>query len=398
MLDFIKNKTIFANKYHTHSEAVIISCYFNPHNSPYRLKAFKIFYESIKHLNHSIVECVIGDSKPQLEENKNIKRIYTKNLLWHKETLLNNIVKTIPKKYKYVFWLDADVIFTNLNWMVDSVKEFKLGHNILQPFEHCVHLNKDEVQPSFDLDAFINMSKWHKFTPNRYNKKVWRSFCANYGTSALWLDEDYNSHGHVGFAWGAKREILERVPLYDKALIGGADHIIAHAAAGQIAHKCITKAFTDNIDEVNLWSIRFHKFVNGKIGHVKGNLFHIWHGDIEKRQYLKRVQDFTSKTKEIVERDSNGLYITKKSDDVYMKKYFREREVFEDDNFATSMAIGYILDDGLVGGLIGGNMVGGIIGDALNTNEDSPISHTNPIANDFGRELNTNTDENETFS
>ena len=58
LLDWIKNNMMFADKYHTHSEAVIVSCYFNPQNSPYRLKAFNIFYESIKHLNHSIIECV----------------------------------------------------------------------------------------------------------------------------------------------------------------------------------------------------------------------------------------------------------------------------------------------------------------------------------------------------
>lgn len=64
MFDLIKNKTVFANKYHTHSEAMIVSCFFNPQNSPYRIKAFKMWYESIKHLNHSIIECVIGDAQP----------------------------------------------------------------------------------------------------------------------------------------------------------------------------------------------------------------------------------------------------------------------------------------------------------------------------------------------
>ena len=50
MFDLIKNKTVFANKYHTHSEAMIVSCFFNPQNSPYRIKAFKMWYESIKHI------------------------------------------------------------------------------------------------------------------------------------------------------------------------------------------------------------------------------------------------------------------------------------------------------------------------------------------------------------
>ena len=341
LLDWIKNNMMFADKYHTHSEAVIVSCYFNPQNSPYRLKAFNIFYESIKHLDHSIIECVIGTSKPQLEESEHITRIHTENLLWHKETLLNKVISELPKKYKYIFWVDADVIFKNNNWMVEGVKELKFA-NIIQPFSYCVHLEKDELKPAF---AIPNSN-----TPNRINKNVWRSFCANYanyvGTN-LSSSEIYNDHGHVGLAWGAKRSILEAVPLYDRALIGGADHIMAHAAAGQIPHKCITKSFYDNIDEVNAWSKKFYSVVNGEIGYVHGDLYHIWHGDTVKRQYLKRIQDFTPETKKITERDKNGLYITKRGDSSYMQNYMREREVSpidDSDDLLDAVVTGYVID------------------------------------------------------
>ncbi len=370
MIDFIKNKTVFRNKYRTHSEAIIVSCFFNPQNSPYRIKAFKIFYESIKHLNHSIIECVIGDAQPQLEESPNIKRVYTENLLWHKESLLNKMIAELPKRYKYVFWIDADVIFTNLDWLVDGVKQLKTN-NIIQPFEYCVHLDKDETEPSFSMKPLRNT-----YFPNQRNNKVWRSFCANYeNTDNIWRDENYNNHGHVGFAWAARREVLASVPLYDRALIGGADHIIAHAAAGQIAHSCITKSFTDNLDEVNEWSRDFFKVVQGKIGSVPGDLYHIWHGDIDKRQYLKRIQDFTAKTKQIVHRDENGLFVTNKGDDIYMKNYFRQREVPQDDGFLESMVLGYMTNSTLMGAAFGGNLAGAMVGDMLNDNDEPRHEH-----------------------
>jgi hypothetical protein len=367
MFDFIKNNTIYANKYRTNSEAIIISCFFNPQNSPYRLRAFNKFYDSIKHLNHRIIECVIGDAQPQLDENENITRVYTENLLWHKESLLNKVISELPIEYKYVFWVDADVIFTNLDWFVDGVKQLK-KHKIIQPFEYCVHLEKDQYEPSFDMDEIIDSS-----TPNVENKKVWRSFSSNYVENNLWKQSDYNTHGHVGFAWGARREVLIEVPLYDRALIGGADHIIAHAAAGQIPHTCITKSFTENIAEVNEWSEKFHRVVQGDIGYVEGELYHIWHGDIEKRQYLKRIQDFTPVTKTITKRDKNGLYITETGDDQYMKKYFQHREVVDDthtdDGFLTSMMVGYMTDSTLMGTAFGGNMAGAMIGDMMNSND-----------------------------
>jgi hypothetical protein len=385
MINAIRN--LFENlfgKYKPHDEAVIISCFFNPQNSPYRIKAFNEFYKSIKHLNHQIIECVIGETKEfdgriahrtpaQLPESPNIKRIYTESLLWHKEALLNKIISELPKKYKYVFWVDADVIFTNKNWLVEAVEKLKCGAEILQPFEYCVHLNKDEMKPGFNVDNYRGTVS----DPNNRHKQLWRSFSANYATTNYSGDENYDRHGHVGFAWGAKREVLEKVPLYDKALIGGADHVIAHAAAGQICHSCIKKSFTDNLDEVIAWSRLFYMQVKGRIGYVKGDLYHIWHGDIDKRQYLKRVQEFTAKTKSITFRDSNGLYVTRDRRHIeYMDNYFRNREVSGDDGFLESMALGYMFNSGLMGGALGGNYMGGMIGDMLNDSENQ--------RNDFG--------------
>ena len=382
MIQAIKN-LLFPNRYNSHEEAVIISCFFNPQNSPYRIKAFNIFYDSIKHLNHQIIECVIGENRDspygyggggimyrtpaQLPDNKNIKRVFTESLLWHKEALLNKIISELPKKYKYVFWVDADVIFTNKNWLVEAVEVLKNGDNIVQPFEYCIHLEKDELKPAFNVDNYRGTVS----DPKNRHKQLWRSFCANYATTNYSGDENYDRHGHVGFAWGAKREVLETVPLYDKALIGGADHIIAHAAAGQICHSCIKKSFTDNLDEVIVWSRLFYIQVKGRIGYVPGDLYHIWHGDIDKRDYFKRIVDFTSKAKEITFKDKNGLYVTKDRHHIeYMNNYFRNREVNGDDGFFESMALGYMFNSGLMGGALGGNYMGAMLGDMLNDSEN----------------------------
>jgi len=69
MFDFLKNTFLNRGRYKTHSEAVIVSCFYNPQNSPYRLLAFQKWYHSIKHLNYRIIECLIGpDAKSQLPD------------------------------------------------------------------------------------------------------------------------------------------------------------------------------------------------------------------------------------------------------------------------------------------------------------------------------------------
>ncbi len=243
----------------------------------------------------------------------------------------------MDEKFKYVFWVDADVTFTNKNWLVDGVKELQSGAVLIQPFEYCIHLEKDQNAPAFNPDYYRDTIS----DPIRRKENMWRSFCANFVTTNISNSINYNKHGHVGFALGACRHILELCPLYDRALIGGADHIILHAAAGHIPHECITKSFKDDLENVLAWSKKFYSEIRGRIGYVKGDLYHIWHGDISKRQYLKRIQDFTIKTKQIKEKDENGLYITNNRDDRYMQNYFMQREIVGND-FLQSVAVDYI--------------------------------------------------------
>lgn len=346
--DMFKN-FMAAGQYKTHSEAVVVSCFFNPQKSLYRLKAFNKFYKSIQNLNYRIIECAIGEDNFQLPEDPNIIRVRAETLLWHKEGLLNRVIADLPDHYKYVFWVDADVIFTNLNWLREGVEQFQNGAKILQPFEYCVHLDKNDKRPSFNVDEHKGLCD----DPVKRHKKLWRGFCANYvdkgRRNGLSASTNYDVHGHVGFAWGATREVLEQVPLYDRALVGGADHIIAHAAAGQIPHHCITKSFTDDIDEVLAWSYRFYDVVGGNIGYVPGDLYHIWHGDISRRQYLKRIKDYTKQSKTIVHKDKNGLYIADPNDK-YVKRYFQYREVRSyDADFEEEVMwledLGYLLED-----------------------------------------------------
>src|SRR5208282_2558251 len=132
-------------RYKTDSRAVIIACFFNPQNSPYRLLAFQKWYRSIKHLNHRIIECLIGENaKSQLPKSKYISQIRTTSLLWHKESILNQLISELPDNYKYVFWLDTDILFpNNHNWLVEAVEQLQ-DNNIVQPFEYCIHLNHNQ--------------------------------------------------------------------------------------------------------------------------------------------------------------------------------------------------------------------------------------------------------------
>jgi len=318
--------TVKPGFYTSHPEAVIVACFFNPQNSPYRLLAFQKFYRSIKHMNFRIIECLIGkDAKPQLPKHPSITQVHAESMAWHKETLLNMAVEQLPKEFKYVFILDADVLFTNQNWMIEAVEELQEA-TVVQPFEYCIHLSKNRLTPDFDVEAYRNLTD----DPKTRHPMMWRSFAANFATRPhLTSNKNYDVHGHVGFAWGFRREVLDECPLYEKALIGGADHIIAHAAAGQVPHDCIKKSFTDNLDEVIRWSEMFAVVADGRVDFVPGDLYHIWHGDVANRQYLQRIKDFTADSKNAVK--DKGFYRVDRKNAAYMKQYYQRREVHEID-------------------------------------------------------------------
>ncbi|WP_460975432.1 hypothetical protein [Spirosoma knui] len=340
---FIKRLPPSHAAYTGHDEAVIISCFFNPTRSAYRLKVFHQWYETIKHLNHRIIELAIGNAAYELPESPWIERLRTSTLLWHKETLLNKIIETLPDRFKYVFWIDADVLFTNKDWLVESVRQFEFGINLLQPFEYCVHLDRDETEPSYWQEG---MTIWSYL--KRRERNVWRAYSANFADKGRQIfNQLYNKRGHVGLAWGARRELLDKQPLFDRALIGGGDGIIAYASVGDIVNKSIRESFKhpEELAYIATWQTEWFRLVQGKVGYVPGNLYHLWHGDLKKRNYLKRVQDFTPKSIKIRERDKNGFYRNTDPDaTAYIHNHFNCRETTESIDTGASEPDGAVSD------------------------------------------------------
>lgn len=170
------------------------------------------------------------------------------------------------------------------------MKKLEAEFSIVQPFEYGIHLDKG-FHP-YQSDALDTMKVYCKFEPEaipRADRRVWRSFAANYEEKTFWEHEEYDFHGHVGFARGCRREVLEALELYERALIGGADHIIAHACVCQIGHSCIRKAWVDVEDQAAIeeHSVNLYARTIGGLGYVQEDLYHLWHGELKDREYLK---------------------------------------------------------------------------------------------------------------
>lgn len=322
--DWIKNKVLNQNRYKTRSDAVIIGVFYNPKKNPYRLAAFLKFYESIKHLNYRFLEITIGeDYKRQLPQNDpNIEHIHSESLLWHKEAGFQYIIKKLPRKFTKIVLADLDIKFTDDEWLVKACRKIDQGCTVVQPFEWAMHLNQNCDEPDYDV-AYLKSIAQQRFLEGR---RVWRSCAANNGKVTQAERDFYPQGGHTGLCWVYRRDVLEKVPLYSKALAGTTDHIAFHAIIGDYQEtKCLKLALKDDLHNIYSWCYQFHKVTQGKLGYVEGNeCWHMWHGDLGKRWYLKRTQDFTKIAKNINELDENGLAIHK--NDPYMEEYFSSKE------------------------------------------------------------------------
>jgi hypothetical protein len=234
--------------YYPYDGAVILSCYFNATDSPYRRDAFLQFYDTIKHLNHRIVECLIGDQKPTLPSSPFISVVRTNNVLWHKESLLNGLIRSLPEQFRFVFWVDGDIIFKNRYWIIDSV-EALYKYPVIQPWEYVLHLEQDAHEPP----QLAYDQRSHVFDKTLQDRRIWKSFGSNVAQQLPCIhDQHYDVHGHSGYAWGMRRDILDKIYLFDSAIIGSGDSVMAQSFFGDLDSPCIVNTFKNSPEMIEL--------------------------------------------------------------------------------------------------------------------------------------------------
>ena len=100
----------------------VILPYFNFCGFKRREKLFLEFVERMKEYPVSMVVVSAGGLPACLPVYKHIEVEY-KDQIWVKETLINMAIRRLPKNWKYVAWIDADISFVNENWVDDTIRE-----------------------------------------------------------------------------------------------------------------------------------------------------------------------------------------------------------------------------------------------------------------------------------
>lgn len=266
-----------AGAYNPVPDLWIVTAYYNPCRYKIKLSNYQTFIESLcnSNLNWLVVECSFGDEPFTLPTSPNVIRVRARDVMWQKERLLNLAIEHLPDDCAKVAWLDSDILFTNADWAAQTSR--LLDHcPIVQPFENVIRLPRGKT--SFDGEG-----------------DQWKSFSAVYAQSPNeMLSGRFDKHGHTGFAWAARRDILTTHGLYDGCVSGSGDHMMAHGFCGDWESHCIERIFGGNTRHRTHfveWCRRIYKDVRAKVASVPGTLLHLWHGDMNNRRYVLRNQE-----------------------------------------------------------------------------------------------------------
>lgn len=257
---------------------IVITSYFNPCRYRTKRQNFEVFEEGLRAAGAKllVVELAFEDEPFELETRAPVLRLRGGSVLWQKERLLNLAIASLPASCRKVAWLDCDLVFEDALWLQNTsaaLDEFV----VVQPF-----------------DTIVRLPRGH--TSYQGSGETYEAFASAYARAPLAAHGcDFQAHGHTGFAWAARRSLLDAWGLYDACLTGSGDHLMAHAFAGAARSPCVTSMIGMSnryCEHFLAWADGVANAIGGRLGAVPGRLLHLWHGELEDRRYHLRNQQF----------------------------------------------------------------------------------------------------------
>jgi len=197
-------------------------------------------------------ECVIGDI-PQLIQNPTLLT-RSKSSLFYKERLFNLLDPLIPEQYTKLVFIDADIIFSDPNWL-DLISKKLEDTDIIQPFKAAFYLGANLQTVENRINSFMYESR----------------------------NGTINKTSHPGFAWALRRDYFQKIGgFFDKAILGSGDTFLAYGLFKYFepSYKFIGSKF--KLYQEKAFAIP------KRMGFLDIGIYHLNHGLIRERNYYGR--------------------------------------------------------------------------------------------------------------
>jgi len=285
---------------------------------------YRLFQDFRKHMADCgfkllTVECAYGEREHELTSKNNPydMQFRTRQELWHKENMINlgiQYLTQLDPNWKYIAWIDGDITFQRPDIAQETIHQLQ-HYDFVQLFSHVID-SGPRYEPVQQQNGFV-WSYFHNnfeapvgpgYTPKRnaFPELIQDTEVQNYYGAIV-----KGSFWHCGYAWAARREALEKLQLFDKAILGSADHHMAMALIGQ-AQRSIPRGVTyAYYNAVINWQDVAEQEIKRNIGYVPGTIFHHWHGNKVHRKYVDRWKiliDYKYDPMIDILREPSGLY------------------------------------------------------------------------------------------
>ena len=294
----------------------VVAVVSNParYHSRYRLfREFAAKMRQTANVKLHVVELAFGDRHHEVASGDGVDselRLRSSHELWHKENMINlGVERLLPRDWKYMAWVDADVAFNNDNWALETIHQLQ-HYQVVQPWSECL-----------DLGPYGNVMS------------TFASFCSlvQRGVRIQAYSGEPYQYGHSGFAWACTRTFWENARgLIDWAILGSGDHHMAWAMLNQVdrsLHQQMPEPFKRKARE---WQALAYRQTHGNLGYVPGFISHGFHGPKARRRYRERWDIFVKwafdPDKDLRRDDQGLLYVVGKpglEEDI--RRYMRGR-------------------------------------------------------------------------
>lgn len=241
----------------------VIAPVFNPWRYKSRINLYNNFKKYVADSGAQLITVELAHADREYVTDPDIK-LRTTSELWHKEKMINIGIQSLPRDWKYVAWIDADVVFARPDWASETVQ--LLQHfPVIQMFSQALDLGP-------------------KYEPLKMHEGIIYSHFQDKMVDATGRYDKF----HPGFAWAATRQAINQLGgLFDTAILGSADR---HMALSLLeVHQSIPKRLSAGyIESLELWGGRCRKHIHRNVGYLPGLLLHHWHGRKVDRRYQDR--------------------------------------------------------------------------------------------------------------
>lgn len=286
----------------------VITTLYNPVRFSSRWRHYKAFEKRVLDAGAHLVliEATLGN-RPAIftepaHDNHQVIHVKVKDEIWLKENLINVAIQRLPKDWKYVAWVDADIAFCRPDWVQETLQQLQ-HHPIVQMFSQVTQLSPDHEilggGPSFVATWLAN---GRQSTPAKCNE----SYMEGLLTKTEWM-------GAPGGAWAARRDTMDVLGgLIDFVIMGSADYYMAICLMGMLEVALTAPYSCEYIRELEIWQANALRCISRNVGLVKGSIIHYWHGKMKDRGYDTRWQilvKYQFNPRIDIKKDSNGVYM-----------------------------------------------------------------------------------------